>query len=145
MVFSLDETCCVSSCVVLRRVAALNFIFPALTTPLSAQAFLGYDVLETTASSYLKVPVVGSTTEQRSRKSARERQSRKNIKVAPAPISSRFLCPRPPPAFIINAPYQNCHATQAIKATVRLVTFSHPLTYPGKLKSATRIFFFFSS
>ena len=56
MVFSLDETCCVSSCVVLRRVAALNFIFPALTTPLSAQAFLGYDVLETTASSYLKVP-----------------------------------------------------------------------------------------
>ena len=54
--FSLDETCCVSSCVVLRRVAALNFIFPALTTPLSAQAFLGYDVLETTASSYLKVP-----------------------------------------------------------------------------------------
>ena len=57
MVFSLDETCCVSSCVVLRRVAALNFIFPALTTPLSAQAFLGYDVLETTASSYLKVPI----------------------------------------------------------------------------------------
>ena len=56
MVFSLDETCRVSSCVVLRRVAALNFIFPALTTPLSAQAFLGYDVLETTASSYLKVP-----------------------------------------------------------------------------------------
>ena len=42
---SLDETCCVSSCVVRRRVAALNFIFPALTTPLSAQAFLGYDVL----------------------------------------------------------------------------------------------------
>ena len=57
MVFTLDETCCVSSCVVLRRVAALNFIFPALTTPLSAQAFLGYDVLETTASSYLKVPI----------------------------------------------------------------------------------------
>ena len=56
MVFNLDETCCVSSCVVLRRVAALNFIFPALTTPLSAQAFLGYDVLGTTASSYLKVP-----------------------------------------------------------------------------------------
>ena len=53
--FSLDETCCVSSYVVLRRVAALNFIFPALTTPLSAQALLGYDVLETTASSYLKV------------------------------------------------------------------------------------------
>ena len=58
MGFSLDETCCVSSCVVLRRVAALNFIFPALTTPLSAQAFLGYDVPETTASSYLKVPIV---------------------------------------------------------------------------------------
>ena len=55
--FSLDETCRVSSCVVLRRVAALNFIFHALTTPLSAQAFLGYDVLETTASYYLKVPI----------------------------------------------------------------------------------------
>ena len=55
MMFSLDETCSVSSCVV-RRVAALNFIFPAITTPLSAQAYLGYDVLETTASSYLKVP-----------------------------------------------------------------------------------------
>ena len=56
--FSLDETYCVSSCVVLRRVAVLNFIFPALITPLSAQAFLGYDVLETTASSYLKGPIV---------------------------------------------------------------------------------------
>ena len=55
MAISFDETCFVSSCVV-RRVAALNFIFPALTTPLSAQAFLGYDVLDTIASSYLKVP-----------------------------------------------------------------------------------------
>ena len=60
MVFSLDETCCVSSCVVLRCVAALNFIFPVFTTPLSAQAFLSYDVLETTASSYLKVPIITS-------------------------------------------------------------------------------------
>ena len=33
--------------------------------------------------------------------------------VAPAPISSRFLCPRPP--FLLSAPNQNRHATQATK------------------------------
>ena len=32
--------------------------------------------------------------------------------VAPAPISSRFLCPRPP--LLLSAPNQNRHATQAM-------------------------------
>ena len=36
-------------------------------------------------------------------------------KVAPAPISLRFLCPRPPS--LLSAPNQNRHATQAIKTT----------------------------
>ena len=34
------------------------------------------------------------------------------FQVAPAPISSRFLCPRPP--LLFSAPNQNRHATQAI-------------------------------
>ena len=33
------------------------------------------------------------------------------FRVAPAPISSRFLCPRPP--LLLSAPNQNRHATQA--------------------------------
>ena len=40
-----------------------------------------------------------------------ERRSRKKNKVAPAPISSQFLCPRPP--LLLSAPNQNRHATQA--------------------------------
>ena len=41
-----------------------------------------------------------------------ERRSReKNKNVASAPISSRFLCPRPP--LLLSAPNQNRHATQA--------------------------------
>ena len=40
-----------------------------------------------------------------------ERRSREKNKVAPAPISSRFLCPRPP--LLLSSPNQNCHATQA--------------------------------
>ena len=32
--------------------------------------------------------------------------------VAPAPISSRFLCPRPP--LLLSSPNQNRHATQAM-------------------------------
>ena len=41
----------------------------------------------------------------------RNREKNKN-QVAPAPISSRFLCPRPP--LLLSAPNQNRHATQAI-------------------------------
>ena len=33
------------------------------------------------------------------------------FQVAPAPISSRFLCPRP--RLLLSAPNQNCHAMQA--------------------------------
>ena len=42
-----------------------------------------------------------------------ERRSREKNKnqVAPAPISSRFLCPRPP--LLLSSPNQNRHATQA--------------------------------
>ena len=41
-----------------------------------------------------------------------ERRSReKNTQIASAPISSRFLCPRPP--LLLSAPKQNRHATQA--------------------------------
>ena len=42
-----------------------------------------------------------------------ERRSREKNKnqVASAPISSRFLCPRPP--LLLGAPNQNRHATQA--------------------------------
>ena len=42
-----------------------------------------------------------------------ERQSRKKnvFQVAPAPISSPFLCPRPP--LVLSAPNQTRHATQA--------------------------------
>ena len=43
---------------------------------------------------------------------AHKRRSReKKFQVAPAPISSRFLCPRPP--LLLSAPNQNHHATQA--------------------------------
>ena len=35
----------------------------------------------------------------------------RKIKTAPAPISSPFLCPRPP--LLLSAPNQNRHATQA--------------------------------
>ena len=41
-----------------------------------------------------------------------ERRSREKNKVASAPISSRFLCPRPP--LLLSAPNQNRHATQAM-------------------------------
>ena len=51
--------------------------------------------------------------ERRSReiraRSARERAAKP--RVASAPISSRFLCPRPP--LLLSAPNQNRHATQA--------------------------------
>ena len=40
----------------------------------------------------------------------RSREKNKN-QVAPAPISSRFLCPRPP--LLLSVPNQNRHATQA--------------------------------
>ena len=40
-------------------------------------------------------------------------------KFSPAPISSRFLCPRPP--LLFSAPNQNRHATQATKTLI-----SHP-------------------
>ena len=43
---------------------------------------------------------------------AHEWRSREKNKVAPAPISSRFLCLRPP--LLLSTPNQNCHATQAI-------------------------------
>ena len=55
--------------------------------------------------------------ERRSReiraRSARERAAkpREKFQVASAPISSRFLCPRPP--LLLSAPNQNRHATQA--------------------------------
>ena len=42
---------------------------------------------------------------------AHEQQSRGKNKVAPTPISLRFLCPRPP--LLLSAPNQNRHATQA--------------------------------
>ena len=49
-----------------------------------------------------------------------ERRSReKNKKVAPAPISSRFLCPRPP--LLLSSPNQNRHATQARLKFERIV------------------------
>ena len=38
-------------------------------------------------------------------------EAARKIKVAPAPISSRFLCSRPP--LLLSAPNQNRHATQA--------------------------------
>ena len=38
-------------------------------------------------------------------------EAARKIKIAPAPISSRFLCPRPP--LLLNALNQNRHATQA--------------------------------
>ena len=38
-------------------------------------------------------------------------EAARKIKTAPAPISSRFLCPRPP--LLLSAPNQNRHATQA--------------------------------
>ena len=41
----------------------------------------------------------------------RSREKNKKFQVAPAPISSRFLCPRPP--LLISSPNQNRHATQA--------------------------------
>ena len=40
-----------------------------------------------------------------------EIRDRHAFQVAPAPISSRFLCPRPP--LLLSAPNQNRHATQA--------------------------------
>ena len=43
-------------------------------------------------------------------KRARTSEKNKN-QVAPAPISSRFLCPRPP--LLLSSPNQNRHATQA--------------------------------
>ena len=42
----------------------------------------------------------------------------KIFQVALAPISSRFLCPRPP--LLLNAPNQNRHATQATLNVERL-------------------------
>ena len=42
---------------------------------------------------------------------ARAAKPRRKIKTAPAAISSRFLCPRPP--LLLSAPNQNRHATQA--------------------------------
>ena len=41
----------------------------------------------------------------------RSREKNKNQVFASAPISSRFLCPRPP--LLLSAPNQNRHATQA--------------------------------
>ena len=41
----------------------------------------------------------------------RSREKNKVFQVASAPISSRFLCPRPP--LLLSAPNQNRHATQA--------------------------------
>jgi len=40
------------------------------------------------------------------------------FQVAPTPISSRFLCPRPP--LLLSAPNQNRHATQAINELIYL-------------------------
>ena len=60
--------------------------------------------------------------ERRSRqiraRSARERAAKPREKVASAPISSRFLCPRPP--LLLRAPNQNRHATQATLGTTVL-------------------------
>ena len=47
------------------------------------------------------------------RRRARERAAKMREKVAPGPISSRFLCPRPP--LLLSAPNQNRYATQARK------------------------------
>ena len=41
----------------------------------------------------------------------RSREKNKNFQISSAPISSRFLCPRPP--LLLSAPNQNRHATQA--------------------------------
>ena len=46
------------------------------------------------------------------------REKNKIFQVAPAPISSWFLCPRPP--LLLNAPNQNRHATQATLNVERL-------------------------
>ena len=41
-------------------------------------------------------------------------EAARKIKISPAPISSRFLCPRPPLLFsALNQNLQNRHATQA--------------------------------
>ena len=45
-------------------------------------------------------------------RSARERAAKPRDQVASAPISSRFLCSRPP--LLLSAPNQNRHATQAM-------------------------------
>ena len=46
---------------------------------------------------------------------------RPNLQVASAPISSRFLCPRPP--LLLSAPNQNRHATQANPIRLRPAGF----------------------
>ena len=47
------------------------------------------------------------------RRSREKNKNRRVFQVASAPISSRFLCPRP--TLLLSAPNQNRHATQAIK------------------------------
>ena len=55
--------------------------------------------------------VLSSRAQERRSREIRARSARTSGKVASAPISSRFLCPRPP--LLLSAPNQNRHATQA--------------------------------
>ena len=60
-----------------------------------------------TSSSLRSMAVLSIRAQER-----RSREKKLREKVASAPISSRFVCPRPP--LLLSAPNQNRHATQAI-------------------------------
>ena len=49
------------------------------------------------------------------------RSGRRSGEAATAPISSRFVCPRPP--LLLSAPNQNRHATQATQAQYESTTW----------------------
>ena len=87
--------------------------FPAKKKKEKNRLIAGYS----TISSLRSMAVLSiRAQERRSReiraRSARERAAKPREKVASAPISSRFVCPRPP--LLLSAPNQNRHATQAI-------------------------------
>ena len=64
-------------------------------------------------ASLRSMAVLSSRAQERRSRQIRARRARERArKVVPAPISSRFLCPRPP--LLLSAPNQNRHATQAI-------------------------------
>ena len=53
----------------------------------------------------------GAKFPRKARENEQQSREKNKFQVVPAPISSRFLCPRPP--LLLSAPNQNRHAKQA--------------------------------